>query len=124
MKRWMLFVLVLGLLFVSVSPAMAAGPGGPRGTFTLVGKIAAISEGHVTIQVFAGNKLVKPYIDQTLTVTVTASTRFLLKDGAVVKPITFADLKVGDAVSVNGKAANDIWTATRITVGAKLIHYP
>ena len=119
MKRWMLFVLVLGMLFASVSPAMAAGPG-PRGTFALSGKITSIGDGSVTVQVLAGNVLVKPYLTKDVTVVVTTSTRFLLKDGTV---IAFADLKVGDAVSVNGTVVNQVWTASRITVGAKLIHF-
>ena len=122
MKRWLLFVLVLGMLFATVSPAMAAGSG-TRGTFTLAGKITAIGDGTVTVQVLTGNKLVNSYLGKELTVTVTDSTRFLLKDGTVVTPITFADLKVGDAVSVNGTVANQVWTAKRITVGAKLIHF-
>ncbi len=124
MKRWILFALALGLLFASASPAMAAGPGGTRGTFALAGKIAAIGDGSVTIQVLAGNKIVKPYVGQELTVAVTDSTRFLLKNGAVTTPIAFADLKVGDAVSVNGRLADNVWTASRITVGAKLVHFP
>lgn len=48
---------------------MAAGPGDPRGPFALAGKIAAIGDGSVTIQVLAGNKIVKPYVGQELTVT-------------------------------------------------------
>jgi hypothetical protein len=124
MKRWMLFVLVFGLLLSIVSPAMAAGPGGPRGRFALAGKITAIGDGTVTVKVLAGNKLVKPYVGQELTVTVTDSTRFLLKEGTAVTPITLADLKVGDKVSVNGRLANQVWTAKRITVGAKLVHFP
>jgi len=119
MKRWLLFVLVLGLFFASVSPAMAAGPG-PRGTFALAGKITAIGDGNVTIQVLVGNKVVKPYAGQVLTVTVTTSTRFLLKDGTV---IAFADLKVGDAVSMHGTFVDQVWIASRITVGAQLIHF-
>ena len=123
MKRWLLFVLLFGLLFATVIPVSAAG-NGSRSNFTLVGRITAIGDGTVTVQVLAGNKLAQPKIDQALAVAVTDSTRFLLNDGTVVTPITFADLKVGDAVSVHGTLANDVWTASRITVGAKLIHFP
>lgn len=123
MKRWLLFVLLFGLLFATVMPVSAAG-NGPRSNFTLVGRITAIGDGTVTVQVLAGNKLAQPKIDQVLAVVVTDSTRFLLNDGTVITPITFADLKVGDAVSVHGTLANDVWTASRITVGAKLIHFP
>ncbi|MBI5944766.1 MAG: hypothetical protein HY864_10395 [Chloroflexi bacterium] len=123
MKRLILFVLVFGLVFASVSPALAAGKG-PRGTFALAGTITAIGDGSVTVQVLGGSKLVKPFINQALTVTVTASTRYLLKEGTTTTLISFADLKVGDSVSVNGTVANNVWTAKRITVGAQLIHYP
>lgn len=122
MKRLILFVLVFGLVFVSASPALAAGKG-PRGTFALTGTITAIGDGSVTVQVLGGSKLVKPYINQALTVTVTVSTRYLLKEGTTTTLISFADLKIGDSVSVNGTAANNVWTAKRITVGAQLIHF-
>ena len=123
MKRWLLFVLLFGLLFTTVLPVSAAG-NGPRSNFALTGKITAISDGTVTIQVLAGNKLVKDYLGKELVVNVADSTRFLLNDGTVVKPITFADLKVGDPVSVHGTLVDLVWTASRITVGAQLIHFP
>ncbi len=123
MKRLALFVFLIGLVFASASPVSAAR-NDLGGTFALTGRITAIGDGAVTVQVLGGNKLVKPYINQPLTVTVTASTRFLLKEGTTVIPITFADLKVGDPVSVNGTVANQVWTAARITVGALLIHHP
>ena len=122
MKRWLLFILVLGLLFAAVVPASAAG-NGPRSNFTFVGRISEIGKDTVTIQVLRGNKISQPNIDQMLTVTVTSSTRYLSNDGTVVTPITFSDLKVDDAVSVHGTLVNGIWTASRITVGAKLTHY-
>ena len=122
MKKWMLFLLLFGLLFATTMPVSAAR-NGPRSVFTLVGNITAIDDGAVTVQVLGGNKLAQPYIDQAWTVTVTSSTRYLLNDGTVVTPITFADLKVGDPVSVYGTLANDDWIASRITVGAKLIHH-
>lgn len=123
MKRWLLFMLVFGLLFTAVTPAYAAGKS-PRSNFTLTGRITAIGNSTVTIQVLAGNKIVKPFVGKELTVTVTDSTRFLFNDGTVTKPITFTDLKIGDPVSVHGKFANDVWTVSRITVGAKLTHFP
>lgn len=123
MKRWLLFMLLFGLLFAAVTPVYAAG-NNPRSNFTLAGKITAIGDNTVTIQVLAGNKTVKPFVGKELTVTVTDATRFLFNDGTVTTPITFADLKIGDPVSVRGKAANGVWTASRITVGAKLIHFP
>jgi hypothetical protein len=123
MKRWLLFMLLLGLLFATVTPVSAAGKS-PRSNFTLAGKITAIGDSTVTIQVLAGNKVVRPFVGKEVTVTVTDATRFFFNDGTVTTPITFADLKIGDPVSVHGKVANDVWTASRITVGAKLIHFP
>ncbi len=123
MKKLFVVTLALLIALAAVGPAYAAG--GPRGTFTLVAKISAIDpvSGTITVSVLNGSKLVQPYLKQTLVMTTTAKTRYLYKStpDAVPTPITFADLKVGNAVSVNGKVANGVWTAVRVTVGAKLI---
>lgn len=133
MKKLFVLLAVFALAFAAVTPAFAAGQGpgqgqgsqkGPRGTFALVGTISAIGSNTVTVQVIRGNNLVKPYIGQQLTVTVTAATRYLFKNGTTSTPITFADLKVGDPVSANGAVANGVWTAKRITVGASLSCLP
>ncbi|MDD2923080.1 MAG: DUF5666 domain-containing protein [Anaerolineales bacterium] len=131
MKRLITILLTLVLLSVATVPAFAApvtAQSGPRGTFALVGRIAAIdaSTGTVTINVIRGSFLVKPYFGKTLMVKTTSLTRYLYKSSptATPVPITFADLKVGNAVSVNGLVANNVWTASRITVGAKLTCFP
>jgi hypothetical protein len=122
MKKLFVVTLALLIALTAVGPAFAAG--GPRGTFTLVAKISAIDpvSGAVTVSVLKGNKLVQPYFKQSLVMTTTARTRYLYKSSPTAIPylITFAQLKVGDPVSVNGTVANGIWTASRITVGAKL----
>jgi hypothetical protein len=123
MKKYLLFALLLGMLFATVTHALAAGRG-PAAVFTLVGKIDSIGNGTVTVQVLGGNPAVKSYLNQLLTVNTAVSTRILRKDGTVVTPITFADLKVGDSVNVSGTVADQVWTASRITVGAQRIHYP
>lgn len=123
MKKWIVTLLVLAMLSVTVIPALAApdvAPKAPRGVFALVGKITAIGTDTVTIKVVSGNILVKPYLGKELTITVTATTRYLFKNGTVITPITFADLKVGQPVSVHGTTANNVWKATRITVGASI----
>jgi predicted acyltransferase (DUF342 family) len=51
---------------------------------------------------------------------VTAATRYVFTDGITQKLITFDDLKVGNPVSAGGSMVVNSWTATRITVGAKL----
>jgi len=89
---------------------------GPR--FSLVGKITLIDSltKTVTVKVFTGNILVKPFINKELMVQTTDKTRFLLKSEPTAIPITFSDLKLGDWVSVNGVLKDSIWTAGRITV--------
>jgi hypothetical protein len=126
MKKLFVVALALLLALTAVGPTFAAG--GARGTFSLVANISAIdpASGAVTVTVIKGNTLVKSYFGQNLVMTTTASTRYLYKSSATAVPvtITFADLKVGDAVSVNGTLANGVWTAARITVGASLTCLP
>jgi len=123
MKRWLLFVLLFGLLFVAVMPVSAAGKG-PRSLFNFAGKIEAIGVDTVTIQVLAGNNLVRVYVGHELTVATNKATRYLeIVDGITV-PITLGELDVDDPVSVHGMLVDGVWTASRITVGAKLIHFP
>ncbi len=123
MKRYLFVVLALALVFALANPALAAGPkgGNGTGTFSLAGKITAIDGNTVSVEVVAGNALVKSYIKQTVPLTTTESTRFLANDGTTVTAITLSDLKVGDSISDSGTLANNVWTASRITVGAKLL---
>ena len=125
MKRWLLFVLLFGLLFATVVPVSAAG-NGPRSPFNFVGKIVAVDAvgNTVTVDFLRGNKLARSNADDSVTVTVTDTTRFIELVGDIAVPITFDDLEVEDPVSVHGTYANGVWTASRITVGAKLIHFP
>ena len=124
MKKWSLLLILSVLLVATVIPVSAAGNGPRSSVFTFVGNITAIGEDTVTVQVLGANKLAQPNVAQAFTMTVTDTTRYLLNDGTMVTPITFADLQVGDAVSVHGTLVNGVWTASRITVGAKLIHFP
>lgn len=105
-------------------PAIAKQQKGSPGKFTLSGTITGIGTDNVTIEVFRGSKVVKPYLSTELLIYVTASTRYLMKEASIVVPIEFEDLEVGQLVSVNGTLASDTWTALRITVGASLIHLP
>ncbi len=138
MKKMIILLGVLVLTFALVIPASAngngpatgrngaTGPGiGPRrpevsGTFTFAGIIKAIGANTVTIEAVGGNKLVQPSLGAQLMVTVTAQTRYVLRDGTTTTLITFAELQVGQQVSVQGVFADNIWTASRITVGARL----
>jgi len=92
--------------------------------FVMVGKISALGTNMVTIEVISGNKLVQPSLGTQVTVTVTSQTRYLYKDGTTTTTIGFTDLKEGQQVSANGTVANNVWTASRITVGASLSCLP
>lgn len=123
MKRWVILLLVVMLVAGIAAPALAAGNKPPkRMPFNLVGRITAVDTGAATVavEVVRGNRVVKPFIGKTVTVQVTASTRLLRRAEPEAVPITLADLKVGDAVSIHGVLSGDAWTASRITVGAEL----
>jgi hypothetical protein len=128
MKKVTMALLVLVVLGATATPARAVGGPPPvrgkGGSFTLAGVITAINGKTVSVQVTGGNPLVREYVGQTLTLQTTSSTRYLLKTDTGTVPITFADLAVGQKVSVSGTVANNVWTATRITVGANLVHLP
>ena len=138
MKKFTTLMLVLILLAVTVTPALAAGnppPGkggggsgkGGKAPFALAGTIASLdpAAGTITVTVVCGNKLTRPYIGQSLTIQTNAATRFLLRNAdGVATPITFADLVVGQKVSINGQFGNNVWTASRVTVGADLTCQP
>ncbi len=126
MKRAAIALLALVVLVATATPALAAGGPPPvrgkSGSFTLTGVITAINGKTVTVQATGGNPIVREYVGQTLTLQTTSGTRYLLKTDTGTVPIRFADLAVGQKVSVSGTVANDVWTATRITVGADLVH--
>ena len=141
MKKLFVLTLVLALVAATVVPALAAGSpparngcgsegyAGKGGSmpFALAGTIASLDPvaRTVTVTIACGNLLVKPLIGQDLTLQTTDATRFLLRNpGGTATPITFADLAVGQKVSANGRLANNVWTAGRITVGAKLTCLP
>ncbi len=121
MKRLIPILLVVLIALTIATPVAAAGLGS-RHPYALVGKITAIDPvaKTVTVQVLRGNWVVKPYLKQEITLKTTATTRFFFTDGVTSKLIKFEDLKVGNPISSSGNFANAVWTATRITVGAKL----
>jgi hypothetical protein len=147
MKKIIVLLAVLALTFAVNTPASANGNGsggkgpgkgsgtglfsgtnqiqqGQNGAVTITGTIAAIGTDNVTINVVGGNKLVQPYLGTPLNLAVTSNTSFLLRDGTTVTIIALMDLKVGQAVSANVTVINNIWTASRITVGASLTCLP
>jgi len=145
MKRLFVVFLVVIMLAVSVVPAFAAGgPPADRGTaagsgniektsfgirnpYALSGTISSIDGANrtVTVAVACGNRLVKPYIGQEVTLLTTENTRFLVRNAdGTVTPITFEDLVEGQNVSSHGTFLNSTWAATRVTMGALLYCLP
>ena len=129
MKKSLVVLMVVAMLLVSAVPAFAAkgGPSQPPvpnkgGQFTLVGTITAIAGEVVTVKVVSGNPIARPFVGQAVALQTTAATRFLRTTATGTVVITLADLQVGDNVSAQGQLAAGVWTAERITVGAKIIH--
>jgi hypothetical protein len=102
------------------------GPGPCRGSgpqvFALVGTISAVDAGAktITVEVYQSNRLVSAN-GQTVTVYTTDTTRFLQWTEAGGVSITFADLKEGDSVSVNGTMVDGQFVARRVTAGAPCV---
>ncbi len=141
MKKIFVVLVLVVLTFAMVIPAAAGGNAptggrngsasgtgtgsgqgqpGTRSVLAFAGTISAIGTNTITVEVVAANKLAQSAKGIQVTVTVTANTRYLLRDGSTMTIITFADLEVGQAVSINGYLLNDIWTASRVTEGASL----
>ena len=143
MKKLIIVSLVMLLLAVSVVPAFAAGgPPAERGKangngnqagfgvqapYALSGVISSLDTTNrtVTVTVACGNRLVKTYVGQDVTLLTAANTRFLLRnpDGTAT-PIAFEDLEVGQNISSHGTFTDGLWAATRVTVGATLSCLP
>jgi hypothetical protein len=141
MRKAITVLIVALLAMVLVIPAAAGGNGpggkgpgngtgtgqgqqGTRGTFAITGTVSSIDENTVTVEVIRGNHLVQPYLNTTVVLTLTPRTRFLFKDETTVTVIGLDDLEVGQPVSVNGIFTDNLWTTTRITVGASLSCLP
>lgn len=129
MKKSLVMLMVIALLAISATPVLAARGVPPqppvpnRGTlFTLAGVITAIEGNVVTVTVVGGNPVVKPYIGQAVALQTTSTTRFLQVTPTGTVIITLADLEVGQNVSAQGTLVSGVWTANRITAGAKIIH--
>lgn len=122
MKRFLSILFVFVLLLTVTSTAFAAQKGPKPVNFAVVGTIAAIDPvaKTVTIQVITGNKAVKAYIGQTITLSTTLATKYRFTDGVTTTLITFSNLVVGNPVSATGSLTNYVWGTKGITVGAQL----
>lgn len=137
--KWMIVAMVVVALLVAAVPALAAEPGagnrygvqnGAAGgqqlrqggqVFALIGTITALGTDSITVQVQGGNRLVRDYVGQELTVQVTEGTKYMRWTEGGSVPITFADLSVGDSTNIRGLASDDLFTATRVTVDVPLL---
>ena len=126
-KTLWLGLLVVAVLAMTIAPALAGGDknrqhwrSGDR--FALVGEVTAVDadELTITVRVWMGSGLVKEYLDEELTITTTAETRFRRFDDPPCEFITFEDVEVGDFVSVAGVVADDLFLAQRVTVDVPL----
>ena len=155
MKKIVVLTILVALLAVAVTPVFAGngtpnngdqtGTGTGVGTgngnyyqnagesfFSLVGPITALdpATGTVTITVAAGSYLVHEFIGTDVVVATTEETRILMacntdEVDCTATAVTFAELVVGQNVSVKGLIDADgdevlDWTAQRITIGAAL----
>jgi hypothetical protein len=100
-----------------------------RTPFYLQGTIFALDTTAkiITVTVIHGNARVKEYIGTTLPVQTTATTRmFKITQGADADtapnkvPIQFGELAIGQKVAIHGNLANNVYTATLITVYIKV----
>lgn len=142
-------LIVILLLTAMAVPAVArrgrgGGGGGGKGgrggqgrggtVFALAGKVVAVSwvkenedvPETITVEVEAGNRLVREYIGTNVTILTTEETRFRNCEDSPGVLIRFEDVEVGDFVSVGGTVdANteqfvEDFVAERVTVGASL----
>ena len=123
MKRILVPLLVVMLLLGSVSPVLADYRSSDlsTGQFRLTGTITAINPltKTVTVRVMNGNPLVQPYIGKTLKIQASVQTRYQLRQGTTLTSIKFANLTIGDHVTVNGMHREQAWNAWCFTVGPK-----
>ena len=122
-----LSVVAVALLAVTAVPAMAGGDNNQRrwqgSVFGLVGQVTAVDAvaRTITVQVHTGNRLVKDYLGEELTVTTSEDTLFLRYGDPKCEVIAFEDVEVGAYVSMNGIVLpGEIFLAKRVTVDVPL----
>ena len=126
-----LSVVAVALLAVTAVPAMAGGDNNQRrwqgSVFGLVGQVTAVDAvaRTITVQVHTGNRLVKDYIGQELTITTSEDTLFLRYEDPKCEIIALEDVEVGAYASMNGivipgDEGNEIFLAKRVTVDVPL----
>lgn len=123
-KALWISIVVVGLLAMTVAPAAAGGDNNQRrwqgNVFGLVGEVTAVDAGTgtITVLVRAGNRLVKDYIGEELTVETDDDTLFLIYGDPKCTIGDFTDVAVGADVSMNGLVDEDgTFLARRVTIG-------
>jgi hypothetical protein len=100
---------------------------GIRTPYALSGTITAVNADAqtITVSVACGNTKVKSFIGEDVTVNISSSTSLLLRNAdATATPIDFAYLAAGQTISSHGSLSGEVFTASRVTVGAVLTCLP
>lgn len=145
-KRALVVTLVVVVILVSALPAWAdfgvppAPPGnGPvtgrfqhrnvvnrwqtatgQQYFALVGIVTAVDAEAITVEVHNGNRFVKPFLGEELTIQLAETTVYQkwTENGCVTA--TFEDVAVDGAVSIRGTVEDEVFTASTVTVAVPL----
>jgi len=144
-KKLIVVTLVVLVALFTVTPVLAAGPqmgrseaqgqgvrqpvdpgrriGKGQQIFALVGTITALDLDARTlvVQVDKSNRTAGLYAGQEVTVYTTETTRILQWTESGGESIGFADLVVGESVSVNGTVVEGQLVARRVTQGAPCV---
>ncbi len=120
---WRALVVIVVLALASSVALAAEGGKRARGAkFSLVGEIVGktVDPDTLKIRVCAGNQVIVPWIDQQVSVQFTAATRIRPYGALPGVLMDFAEIPVGQEISVNGMydATTGTFTADRATVGA------
>ena len=137
MKKKLVVLMLVALVgLAAAAPALAAGRGGDadnrhadgnqrprlpgRQYFTLVGIITEVSGDTITVEVYHGNRFVKPYIGLELAVQVNAGTEYRRWTPTGCVPIDPDEVTVGDTTSIHGMVSDETFVASRVTVDVPL----
>lgn len=91
-----------------------------RQYFTLVGVISDLTSDAITVQVHNGNRFVKPFAGDSLTVELTAGTVYRRWTPAGCVEIPFEEVDLGDTTSIHGSVSEGVFLAERVTVDVPL----
>ena len=151
-KQIVLLTVAVILILTIASPALAAGKGqGPgqapgsgqeqgaghryqrteqnqpelpgRQYFALVGVISGLSSDAITVEIHNGNRFVKPYVGEALTVQLDSSTVYQRWTPEGCVPIGFGEITIGDTTSIHGSVSEGDFLAERVTVDVPLAGY-